>query len=59
MYWIIAEEMKHGMVFGRIFIINMGNCNLSDFKKELLFAIDVQNKFLVTDICSEMPSDSK
>jgi len=37
----------------------MRNCNSSDFKKELKFEMDAQNKFLVADICSEMPSDSK
>ena len=64
MYWIIAIETKDMGWFLVEFLFawnfqNMRNCNLSDFKKELLFVMDVQNKFLVADICSEMPSDSK
>jgi len=64
MYWIIAVETKDMGWFLVEFLFawnfqNMRNCNSSDFKTELKFEMDVENKFLVADICSEMPSDSK
>ena len=41
-------------------INNMRNCYLlGDFEKEVLIVTDVLHKFLVEDISSEIPSDSK
>ena len=50
------------MAFGRIYIslkCLKYECFLGDFEKEVLFLIDAQHKFLVEDICSERPSNSK
>ena len=32
---------------------------LGDCEKEVIFLTSVRHKFLVVDICSQMPSDSK
>ena len=57
------EQTWNGMVFGGIYIslkcLNMENCNLGNFEKKVLFLIEEQHKFLVVDICSEMPSNRK